>query len=190
MTIRIWPKRNLRKRSGGERYFDEEYYVTYFVGCFCLGTLIILQYSNWFKDIAYVIRRWKIKSNLTALQKNREHNCFSNTTPIEYLSPTEIGFAPSDEQILIENPYITDFDSNSQDDCVPAPNSGYNSFVESLSFKAGSDTGSWLVVKYERDAKAKLGLPWLLWHHPGPMEYKLKSRSSRSTCFERNKRCS
>ena len=151
--------------SPNETYFHEEYYVTYFVGCFCLGTLIILQYSNWFKDIAYVIRRWKIKSNLTALQKNREHNCFSNTTPIEYLSPTEIGFAPSDEQILIENPYITDFDSNSQDDCVPAPNSGYNSFVESLSFKAGSDTGSWLVVKYERDAKAKLGLPWLLWHH-------------------------
>ena len=151
--------------SPPESYFHEEYYLTYVVGWFCFGTLIILQYTNWCKDIQYIIRRWKIKSNLTVLQKTREHNCFSDTTPIEYLSPTEIGFSPSDEQILIENPFVTDFDSTCQDGRALGPNSEHNLFVESLSFKAGSDTGSWLVVKYERDAKAKRGLPWLLWHH-------------------------
>ena len=136
-------------------------YSTYFVALSGLAILVSLQYSQWYKDISYIIRRWKIKTILLNIKKKESQNCFNQTSTKETLSPTDIGFIPSDEQILIENPYI----SSEKTDNHSAPDNQIKSPAESLTFKCGSDTGSWLVVNYERDPVRKLGLPWLVWHH-------------------------
>ena len=144
-------------------YFNGTSYSAYIVVLFCLGVLMFLQYSSWFKNINYIIRRWRIKKELLAMQKYKMLNCSSPTNKLELMSPTDIGFILSKEEVRIENPHIT---SIRTDKGQPSPCNGDNkSSVESLSFRCGSDTGSWLVVKYERDPSKKLGLPWILWHY-------------------------
>ena len=146
-------------------YIDVPKDIIYLCVFSCFVVLIIFQYSRLHQDLRYLWIRRTLKKDLTLLQKQCKIDCFSSNIDTDFSSPSGIGFVSSKEQVLLEYPYSPSVhDDDDQLRSIQEENVESNTSRDSISFKCGSDSGSWLVLKFERNVQANKESVRILWH--------------------------
>ena len=147
-----------------EWYYDKQDPPTiYLLLHSCCLFLIIFQYSTFRKYIDDTNRRYTISNDLSNLKDDCISSCFNSNIVKGPKTPSELGFIPSKQQTILENPYIQR--RTIQNTCNRDEKGVRVSSKDAIAFRCGSDSGSWLVVKYERNILKNAGMVWILWHH-------------------------
>ena len=90
-----------------EWYYDEHDPPTIYIllHSFCLF-FVISQYSTFGKYIYYTWRRYTMINDLSNLKDDCISSCFASNIIKEPKTPSELGFCPSQQQTILENPYV------------------------------------------------------------------------------------
>ena len=128
-------------------------------------SFVTTQYLSFIEDVYYLVKRHRLKRQLLALQQLNAPNVINPSLKMDSLSPSGIGFIPTDYQIRVERPYQI---PTNPDEAETLRKFGETEgiFKEDLiSFKSGSDHGSWLIICMRRQVSNKNALVDIIWHN-------------------------